>query len=717
MSDNQPRTLFCAARKHGARIALFLGRLAILPVDCLFCLYDALAVNLRKTGLFGRQCGEGGFCRPAAKYTNKWLFHLVICPHHRKASDEAPLQCTVNGVDRPRLLRLLLPLLLMGGLILGAMLAPGGQRTEAPSRDREAHLHNLIQKHVARAERAFADKAYDEALGYYERAISLDRDFQLGEVPKDSLYRAALCLEKTGQPDRAPTYYRWASLGPDGVAEAAQKVALTSYRSGNLSGAGELARRSLALGLDTAPVRAIIAESCVLAHDTEKAESHLQKALQQDPTAPIVQAAQARVLLATGRFDEARAVLSESGPHEDLPTWRLCRIDLLRSDGQPAEASRAMKKLINDFPEAPRLRVWRIESLLDAGRREEALGVARELQDHFSLPAEVELHLGKVLQTRHAPDDALASALKLIDQPEVSAGAHALAGNIYLDLGLRRRARWHAERALEGAPENADTLVLAARIAIGTGETPTALKHLRKTLRHAPNSAAPLHLLGMIHYRREDYPRALAHLKKACELAPQSGRFRYQYGRALAAAGQKEQAAEQLRKAIHLTANPYRAYTTLGMIHHERGEIAEAIQCYERATAANPGKAAEAYNNLAHIYLKQQDDPTPAVAFAHTARAVSPPETRGKMCDTLVSSLLRAGHGALAVRPARLAAHLDPDDPARRLRLGAVEAAAGNRAEAIQALKGVPILTDDPRLRKEAANLLTALREQAGEDR
>jgi tetratricopeptide (TPR) repeat protein len=351
-----------------------------------------------------------------------------------------------------------------------------------------------------------------------------------------------------------------------------------------------------------------MAECSLLGNDMEKAESHLQKALQQDPVAPIVRAARARLLPATGRFDEARALLSEDGPHEDLPTWRLCRIDLLRRDGQAAEASRAMEELINDFPEAPRLRVWRIESLLDAGRREEAL-------------------------------------------------------------------------------------------------------------RHDPNSAAALHLLGMVRYRQDDYPRALEHLKKASKLAPQSGRFRYQYGRALAAAGHKERAAEQIQKAVHLMANPYRAYTTLGMIHHERNEIDEAMECYERAIAANPDKAAEAYNNLAHIYLKQQNDPTPAVAFAHTAQAVSPPETRGKMYDTLVSSLLRSGHGALAVRPARMAARLGPDDPGRQLRLGVVEAAAGNRKGAIQALKRVPVLTDESRLREEAAKLLTALRDQTDEDR
>jgi hypothetical protein len=120
VSDNQPRTLFSAARQQAARIAVFLGRLAMLPIDCLFCLYDALAVNLRKTGLFEEQCGERGFCGPAAKYTNKWIFHLVICPHHRKASEEAPLQCTVNGTDRPRLLRLLLALVVAMILLAGA---------------------------------------------------------------------------------------------------------------------------------------------------------------------------------------------------------------------------------------------------------------------------------------------------------------------------------------------------------------------------------------------------------------------------------------------------------------------------------------------------------------------------------------------------------------------------------------------------------------------
>ncbi|MBI3189018.1 MAG: tetratricopeptide repeat protein, partial [Ignavibacteriales bacterium] len=58
-----------------------------------------------------------------------------------------------------------------------------------------------------------------------------------------------------------------------------------------------------------------------------------------------------------------------------------------------------------------------------------------------------------------------------------------------------------------------------------------------------------------------------------------------------------------------LNANPEneRALVNLGLIHHKRGEFAEAIPLYEKAINVNTDSI-YAYANLARIYARLQDD-------------------------------------------------------------------------------------------------------------
>lgn len=684
-----------------------LARLFVFPVDCLFCLYDIFKVNLLKSGLIGDGCSRNAACRGIGKYTNKWLFRLLVCP---RAEADSGI-CTAGEIRHVRPIRAVVGLaaflLLFGTIAVGVTVywpTPGPRATGEQTTGRAAG------EYLAEARRAYARGNYRTALHTYRKALHASPGLKRAE------YMMGMCLDQTGDVARARAYFTRAARGPHGIAEAAGMLAHSLYRSGQIVKAGQAAERALDLGSDSAPVHAMMAESLLTEAKIDEARPHLEAATRKDPQNEIVMAARLKMLLKTGETERAVELMESAENPIELPTWRLCRILLLQRQGKADEAYDQLQQVLAEYSTSALAQVWNVELMLQAGRKEDALVKVRDLMKNFPLPPEQKLRLGRLLRTYGEGEEALEIALGLTGSTDTGPSAHRLTGHIYADEGLLLRAEWHADKALDAHPDNPLTLALAGRVAYAEDKHLEARRLLRRAIEQKPDFAHAHFLLGLNEYADGDLRRAVSHLAKACELAPHTGRYHYYHGRALAGSGNDEHAEAELKKAAERMADPHRAWTDLGMLANREGNIEKAVQCYQRAVEANPARAVTAYNNLASIMIQQGEQIPLALALAHTAQALSPPSRQGATADTYADALIRSGYPGAALRPARLSAVAHPDAAVSQLRLAVAEAAAGNPDEAIAALTKAKELAQNAETKRQATDLLEQIREklQAG---
>jgi tetratricopeptide (TPR) repeat protein len=683
-----------------------LARIAVFPVDCMFCVYDVFAVGLRKTGALGknRKCYRDGVCRSVRKYTNEWLFRLVVCPK----ADAENETCRATRGAPVYLLRGILGLTVFALVVVGVVLGTGlywsrrgvdGARAGGTgARDDRAIAE--LEACMALADQARSTGNYSAALHQYHKAL------QLSPGLKEAEFRMGLCLQKMGNEAIARKYFRRASSGPSGVPDAAARLADSLYRIGQVVPASEAAERAFKLGAKTAPIHAMLAELALIKDDMEGAQEHLSRAVKRNSQDEIVRTVRVKMLLRRGKIREALSFMDDVEKPISLPTWRLCRIWLLQYQGKPEEAYSRLKQLLEEYTGSALAHVWMVELLFAGGEHEKAIAKTRDLTRSFPMPDEQKLRLARVLQSYGQAGHALELALDLTRSTEAGESAHLLAGDIYMDEELPLRAQWHATRALDINPGEPHALTLAGRVAYAEGQHMEARRNLKTAVERAPGYAPAHFMLGLTEYAIKDLSLAAASLKRACELAPEVGEYHYYHGRALAGSGQEEEAAAELTRAAELMGDPHLAWTDLGMLAEKRGDAEDAMRFYRKAVEANPARAVVAYNNLASHLLSTNRTIPLALALAHTAQALSSTSHQGATSDTYAEALVRAGFAGAAVRPARLAAAAHPESAAIQIRLGLAEAAAGNRERAISILERAEQLATTEQMQARATELL-----------
>ncbi len=80
-----------------------------------------------------------------------------------------------------------------------------------------------------------------------------------------------------------------------------------------------------------------------------------------------------------------------------------------------------------------------------------------------------------------------------------------------------------------------------------------ALSLAQQAKQAAPEVVSINDTLGWIQYKKGNYLIAVGLLNEVVQKIPQSSEYRYHLGMALSAAGQKDKAKEELRKALQLT--------------------------------------------------------------------------------------------------------------------------------------------------------------------
>lgn len=647
------------------------------PLDCLFCVYDVFAVNLRKMGWFGECQNEQGCCSPPRRYTNKWIFRFFICGEFHPVSGLPFWRCEADEEQGVHVFRGLMALVivLMGTLVIsfalfGEWWVPQ-QDNKGPETARER-----AESWASRGHRRFAAEDYNAAFGFYRRALELDPG-----MPKVN-YRAGVSAEKKIGMHAALPYYEKSALAEDPVPEAAEKLAAYCYERGRLLQAGEWARRGLDAGSDAPSLHAIMAETHLVLPDSAASAHHMDRAVELGSEGWIVRLARARILLEGNDIEGARTLLEKVARERDTAPapLGLCRGLILQKGGSAAEACGVLENYVTQYPLSRYLRLHLVETLFSAGSRQEALAEVRRLGQEKALRDRQKLALARILRRHAEPDRALDLLLDLCDTDSspTFVPANLLAGRIYLRAGLFLRAERHADQILGRNPHHLDALLLSSTIAIRGGRRREARRLFDRALQENPDSAPLLYRAAAVCLALGQREEATTKLHRACQVSPENGRYRYVHGIALIGVGQDEEAARELERAAELLDDGHRALTRLGELRQAQGKLDRAASFFERAILENPRRATRASHCLAHILLKTGDQLPLALALAYSAQANTCKTPAGPTGDASSS----AGRGAdtpapISASPVDTVAELIPESQImERLAGGVTDGAA-----------------------------------------
>ena len=226
-------------------------------------------------------------------------------------------------------------------------------------------------------------------------------------------------------------------------------------------------------------------------------------------------------------------------------------------------------------------------------------------------------------------------------------------------------------------PDTSTSLFESAVAAIGSGRLEDARAVVPQLERHPDSPAAGWHRLGCLFFDAGDIETALDVLRSAIRREPSNARFRFDLARVLRAAGQNEQAVEQLEAACRLDPADPRGPHMMGVLHLEQGLVDGAMAWLGRATAAggddadlfaDRGLAFQAQGDLdaaeADYRAALQRNPEHVAALRGLTRLARRRKCSADVIDTLIPRIVRLDNGGLLAEAAGLLAAADRRDEA-----------------------------------------------------
>jgi Tfp pilus assembly protein PilF len=163
------------------------------------------------------------------------------------------------------------------------------------------------------------------------------------------------------------------------------------------------------------------------------------------------------------------------------------------------------------------------------------------------------LRMGRFYQEKNQPDAAIGQYEKALALQAKSAPLVTMVGNLYLEKGDLETARKYFARALEADPNFAVANANMAWVdALEGKDLDVALGLAQKAKSLMPEVPSISDTLAWVMYKKGNYSGAIPLLEDCVKKSPDSAQFRYHFGLALMAAGQKEPGKTQLQAALRM---------------------------------------------------------------------------------------------------------------------------------------------------------------------
>jgi len=200
-----------------------------------------------------------------------------------------------------------------------------------------------------------------------------------------------------------------------------------------------------------------------------------------------------------------------------------------------------------------------------------------------------------------------------------------------------------------------------------------------------------------------NFSGAVTEWRRALRLAPHDAGALTGLGRALARAGQTEEAKRRLQEAVALDPENAEAWNNLGVLLAGEGRQEEAMRHYRRALGARPNFA-QAHYNLGRLLLRAGKLEE---AIGHWRKAAELSPQSAEVCNNLATLLAASGKLDEAIEAWRRAVRADPALKEAHLGLGTALFHRGRFAEALSHWRaGLAVEPPDIKALNLAARLL-----------
>jgi tetratricopeptide (TPR) repeat protein len=219
-------------------------------------------------------------------------------------------------------------------------------------------------------------------------------------------------------------------------------------------------------------------------------------------------------------------------------------------------------------------------------------------------------------------DEAIKIALQAVDSDPLSAEAHAVTAEIYMDKGNWGRALDEIDAAIKLSPDNAMVQRNRGYVLDNQGRHDEAIGAFERAAELEPKLGYIYTTAGNGYVALGDYDSAIAQYEKTVEATPDSPVGYDALGHASALAGDPDRGLSMLKKAIEIDPEYGPAYAHLGRLYYTQLNYESAIESFLKAFDLGVRNEEYFYElGLAYAYL---DDCTNAVLWLQKALEVNP---------------------------------------------------------------------------------------------
>lgn len=567
------------------------------------------------------------------------------------------------------------------GLLIGAIAKLNLKDFEAAKRDLQPLLKHQpdnvgFLRLMASIESARGNTA--EAMSLMEKAVKLD--------PKSagSQVQLGLGLLAQGKPDQATQSLEKAvELQPDSI-KAAVYLFIAEIQAKNYAKARELIA-GLEKTLPNDPLRHNLTGMLASAQgDTAAARKAFGSAFKLAPGNRLAGMNLAMLAAGEKEFEEARGYLEsilKRHPDDAQAHMALANLAALAGDSQALEAD--LVKAVESNPRDLGPRVVLARYYNRSGNAAAAERLLEEVRKDYGQNPEWLGTLFEAQSARGASGRAVDTAKALVKAAPESPVAHYDMARAYGETGDIPAMRAALAKSLKLSSDYLPAQLAMVRVQAGDKHWAEAHKALSALKERHPDNTEVLALSGWLALRQGKAEDAVAAYRAVFAKAPSTDAA-VTLSSAIWAAGGKDEALKVLTDWVDQNDDDARGHHSLGILYARSGRKAEALQQLERGLELNPKDGA--LLNDAAVALKAED-PDRALAYAEEAVKLFPESVTYRA--TLGNLLLDKGDTERALQLFRNLVRQVPGKPLLQMFLARAEATAGNKARAVELLKGL----------------------------
>jgi tetratricopeptide (TPR) repeat protein len=543
----------------------------------------------------------------------------------------------------------------------------------------------LKQRYLSRANQAFNEKRYSEAVIDYKRALQQDPRFA------EARYKLAQTYEKLGDGINAGAeYVRAADLMPNDP-DAQVRAGAVLLAGGAFEDAKKRALNALAKNPRHVEAQLVLAQAMVGLKDMNGAVAQIEQDIRLDPSEPRMLDALGHFHLLQGDTKAAESAFKRAvalDQHSLAANLGLARFYL--STGQMPEAEDWLKKSVNLAPDDYVANRALATIYLSTNRLAEAEAPLAASVSHAPT-AEGRLVLVDYYLLMNRNDDARRLLESMKNDPSLFVATRLRLSTLEWRSGKHAEAQKWVDEVLAKNTHDAEANVLKGRYLLLDGNVDQARDRFKAAIDSSPQLGVAHYWLGVVYQSHGDFDGARNEYAQLQKLDPTDVASKLQLAQISVQQGKLGEAEIFINEAIKVQPRHAGSHLALIDVLVAQGKLAPALTVANWLSTNLP-TSPDPQMRLGRIYLKQRDYPAAERAFR---RAMELSNGGPDAVTGLVDTYLASGKLADAQRVVEERVGSNPKDAQSRVLAARVYDAQREPAKAETALKSA--LAADPK--------------------